>query len=583
MKKRWIIGAADHALQSRLSTALNISPLVSGILINRGIRDTTSAGEFLNVSYKNLIDPFRLNDMEKAVGRLLQTIKQKGRILVSGDYDVDGVTASALYLEFFRKLGVDARLYIPDRIRDGYGLNENIVHIAKSHDIDLILTADCGTSSTAPIRSAKESGIDVIVTDHHECPQELPPAFALLNPNRHDSTYPFKGLPGAGVAFKLIQAITMALSSDQKFRTPHSALHILEDFLSSCLDLVALGVIADVAPLTGENRYFVKEGLKLLSAEKRPGVAALKEAAGIKGNDVSAGTVSFMLAPRINASGRLSTADDAVRLLTTDNPEEARGIALYLDGVNQERQKIEAKIRNEARDRILKEMDAEKENVFVMASREWHQGVVGIVASKIVDEFYRPCVMISLQEDGRGKGSARSIPGFNLYEGLEACKDLLEKFGGHKYAAGLTIRESNIPLLRDRLSDIVSERVKKEDFTPRLVMDAEIDPEDINFPLLREMALLPPYGVSNPEPVILSRGLRVAESRLVGKDHLKVKLRRGKSFWDGIGFSMASAYNNIIKSAGEIDIAYTPELNLWNGTYRIQLKLKDIRDSETNA
>jgi len=583
MKKRWITGAVDHALQSRLSTALNISPLVSGILINRGIRDTTSAGEFLNVSYKNLIDPFRLNDMEKAVGRLLQTIKQKGRILVSGDYDVDGVTASALYLEFFRKLGVDARLYIPDRIRDGYGLNENIVHIAKSHDIDLILTADCGTSSTAPIRSAKESGIDVIVTDHHECPQELPPAFALLNPNRHDSTYPFKGLPGAGVAFKLIQAITMALSSDQKFRTPHSALHILEDFLSSCLDLVALGVIADVAPLTGENRYFVKEGLKLLSAEKRPGVAALKEAAGIKGNDVSAGTVSFMLAPRINASGRLSTADDAVRLLTTDNPEEARGIALYLDGVNQERQKIEAKIRNEARDRILKEMDAEKENVFVMASREWHQGVVGIVASKIVDEFYRPCVMISLQEDGSGKGSARSIPGFNLYEGLEACKDLLEKFGGHKYAAGLTIRESNIPLLRDRLSDIVSDRVKKEDFTPRLVMDAEIDPEDINFPLLREMALLPPYGVSNPEPVILSRGLRVTESRLVGKDHLKVKLRRGKSFWDGIGFSMASAYNNIIKSAGEIDIAYTPELNLWNGTYRIQLKLKDIRDSETNA
>ncbi len=566
----------DVALQSHLSAELNISPLVSRILVNRGIMDTTSASEFLNVSYKNLIDPFRLNDMEKAVGRLLQTIKQKGRILVSGDYDVDGVTASALYLEFFRKLGVNAGLYIPDRIRDGYGLNENVVHIAKSQDIDLILTADCGTSSTAPIRLAKESGIDVIVTDHHECPEELPPAFAMLNPNRHDSTYPFKGLPGVGVAFKLIQALTMALSSDSKSLT-------FDDDLSSYLDLVALGVIADVAPLTGENRYFVKEGLKLLSAEKRPGVAALKEAAGIKGNDVSAGTVSFMLAPRINASGRLSTADDAVRLLITDNPEEARGIALYLDGVNQERQKIEAKIRNEARDRILKEMDAEKENVFVMASREWHQGVVGIVASKIVDEFYRPCVMISLQEDVRGKGSARSISGFNLYEGLEACKDLLEKFGGHKYAAGLTIRESNIPLLRDRLSDIVSERVKKEDFTPKLAVDAEIDPEDINFPLLREMALLPPYGVSNPEPVILSRGLRVTESRLVGKDHLKVKLRRGKSFWDGIGFSMASAYNNIIKSAGEIDIAYTPELNLWNGTYRIQLKLKDIRDSEANA
>src|SRR3989337_1500537 len=455
VKKRWVIEERDHALESYLSRELNIAPLVSRILINRGIKDVLSGSEFLHASPSSLIDPFLLNDMEKAAAFLIQAIHEKRRILIYGDYDVDGVTASALYLEFFRKLGVDAMLYIPDRIRDGYGLNENVVHIAQSHDIDLILTADCGTSSTAPIRSAKESGIDVIVTDHHECPQELPPAFAMLNPNRHDSTYPFKGLPGVGVAFKLIQALTLALSSDSKFLT-------FDDDLSSYLDLVALGVIADVAPLTGENRYFVKEGLKLLSAEQRPGVAALKEAAGIKGNDVSAGTVSFMLAPRINASGRLSTADDAVRLLITDNPEEARGIALYLDGVNQERQKIEAKIRNDARDRILKEMDAEKENVFVMASREWHQGVVGIVASKIVDEFYRPCVMISLQEDGRGKGSARSIPGFNLYEGLEACKDLLEKFGGHKYAAGLTIKEDNIPLLRDRLSDIVAERVKKE-------------------------------------------------------------------------------------------------------------------------
>ncbi len=579
MKKRWIIGAGDAALEDQLSNDLNISSLVSRILINRGIRDLTSAGEFLNVSYKNLIDPFMLNDMEKSVGRLLQTIKQKGRILVSGDYDVDGVTASALYLEFFRKLGVDARLYIPDRIRDGYGLNENVVHIARSNGIDVILTADCGTASVVPIKSAMDIGIDVIVTDHHECPLELPEAFALINPNRHDSTYPFKGLPGVGVAFKLIQALTAALSSDSKFRKMNSSINTIDD-ISSYLDLVALGVIADVAPLTGENRYFVKEGLKLLSAEKRPGVAALKEVAGIKGNDVSAGTVSFMLAPRINASGRLSTADDAVKLLTTDNREEAKGIAIYLDGLNQERQKVEANIRNEARDRILKETDAVKENVFVMASRDWHQGVVGIVASKIVDEFYRPCVMISLQEDGMGRGSARSIPGFNLYEGLEACSDLLEKFGGHKYAAGLTIMESNVPLLRERLSGIVAERVTKEEFTPRLVIDAEFAPEDINFPLLKEMALLPPYGVSNPEPVIVSRGLRVTEARTVGKDHLKVKLRRGRTFLDGIGFNMASAYNNIIKSDTDIDVAYTPELNLWQGTYRIQLKLKDMRDSE---
>ncbi|MEK6712610.1 MAG: single-stranded-DNA-specific exonuclease RecJ, partial [Nitrospirota bacterium] len=467
MKKRWIIGEGDFAVQEHLSAELNISPLISRILINRGIRDISSANEFLNVSYKNLIDPFRLNDMDKAVDRLKEIIRKKGRLLVSGDYDVDGVTASALYLEYFRKQGVEAGLYIPDRIRDGYGLNEAVVHMAKSQGIDVILTADCGTTSIAPIRLARSYGIDVIVTDHHECPHELPETFAFLNPNRHDSTYPFKGLPGVGVAFKLIQALTMSFSDD----------------LSSYLDLVALGVIADVAPLTGENRYFVKEGLKLLSEEKRPGIAALKDVAGIKGNVVSTGTVSFMLAPRINAAGRLSRADDAVKLLTTSDIEEATRIALYLDRVNQDRQKIELKIKNEVRDKILKEMDAEKEKVFVLASREWHQGVVGIVASKIVDEFYRPCVLISMQENGVGKGSARSIPGFNLYEGLESCSELIEKFGGHKYAAGLTIKETNIPLLRDRLSEIVAERVKKEDFIPRLVMDAEIDIEDINFPL----------------------------------------------------------------------------------------------------
>ena len=225
-------------------------------------------------------------------------------------------------------------------------------------------------------------------------------------------------------------------------------------------------------------------------------------------------------------------------------------------------------------------MDAENDKVFFMASREWHQGVVGIVASKIVDEFYRPCVLISMQDKGIGKGSARSIPGFNLYEGLESCSELLEKFGGHKYAAGLTIKETNIPLLRDRLSEIVADRVKKEDFIPRLVMDAEIDIEDINFPLLKEMALLPPYGVSNPEPVIVSRGLRVSDPRLVGKDHLKVKIKRGTALFDGIGFSMASAYNNIVRTEREIDVAYTPEINLWKGTYSIQLKLRDMRISE---
>ncbi|MBI5756853.1 MAG: single-stranded-DNA-specific exonuclease RecJ [Nitrospirae bacterium] len=594
MKKRWIIGEGDSALQEQLCAAINITPLVSRILINRGIRDITSARDFLQVSYRNLIDPFLLNDMEKAVSRITDVIRNKGRIMICGDYDVDGVTASALYIEFFKKYGVDGTLYIPDRMREGYGLNEAAVLMARSQGIDVILTADCGTTSTAPVRLAQSLGIDVIVTDHHEPPKELPDAFAMINPNRHDSTYPFKGLAGVGVAFKLVQALSQMLEArsqrlEVRSQKSEARINLTSDFwpltssnddLSSCLDLVALGTIADVAPITGENRFFVKEGLRLLTEGKRVGIAALKDAAGMRGGDVTAGAVGFILAPRINASGRLSKADMAVRLLTTKDPEEARHIASYLNQMNEERQRIEAKIKNEVREKIAKEMDINREKVIVMASGEWHQGVIGIVASKIVDEFYRPCILISLQEDGNGKGSARSIPGFNIYEGLEECSDLIEKFGGHKYAAGLTIKGANIPLLRERLSVVAGDRLSEEDFIPRLIMDAEIDLEEISFPLLKEMTLLPPYGVANPEPVIVSRGLRVMEPKLVGKDHLKIKLRRGGTYLDCIGFNMASAYNNIIKTGGEIDAAYTPELNLWNGTYGIQLKLKDMRVSD---
>ncbi len=589
LKKRWIIGDRDCALENHLSKELSIAPLVSRILINRGIKDVTSGREFLQVSSASLLDPFLLNDMEKAVEFLIKAIHERRRILIYGDYDVDGVTASALYLEFFRKHGADADLHIPDRIIEGYSLNEAAVQMARSRGIEIILTADCGTSSIAPVRLAQSLGMDVIVTDHHEPPKELPDAFALINPNRQDSTYPYKGLTGVGVAFKLIQALSITMSGPDGSSRLNSSnrsiglngLNCLNDLngLDSYLDLVALGTIADVAPLTGENRFFVKEGLALLTKEKRAGIAALKEVAGIAGGDVTGGTVGFILAPRINAAGRLSKAEVAVRLLTTSDYQEARAIAGYLNQTNQERQRIESRIRDEVRDKIFRELDMEREKVIVMASREWHQGVIGIVASKIVDEFYRPCILISLQEDGSGKGSARSIPRFNIYQGLEACSDLLDKFGGHKYAAGLTIKGTNIPLLCERLSAVITERLEKEDLIPQIIMDAEIDLEEINFPLLKEMTLLPPYGMANPEPVIVSKRLRTTESKIVGKDHLKIRLRKGGACLDSIGFSMGSAYNEIIKSGREIDVAYTPELNFWNGTYGVQLKLKDLRPS----
>lgn len=572
IKKRWVIEEGDHALENQLARDLNITPLVSRILINRGIKDVSSGRDFLDASPSSLSDPFLLNGMERAVVRILKAIEDRRRILIYGDYDVDGVTASALYLDFLRKCGADVDLHIPDRMKEGYSLNEAAVRMARSRQVDLIITADCGTSSTGPIKLAQSLGIDVIVTDHHEPPKDLPDAFALINPNRHDSTYPFKGLTGVGVAFKLAQALS-------EFGMRNGEWGFNED-LFSYLDLVALGTIADVAPLTGENRFFVKHGLKLLTEGKRAGIVALKEVAGIARGEVTAGTVGFALAPRMNAAGRLAGAGAAVKLLTTEDPSEASYIAGYLEQANQERQRIETRIRNEIRERVVKEVDLAHENVIVMASREWHQGVIGIVASKIVEEFYRPCILISLQEDGSGKGSARSIPGFNIYEGLEACSDLLDRFGGHKYAAGLTLGDANIPLLRERLSKVAAERLKEEDFIPEITMDAEIDLEEISFPLLKEMALLPPYGISNPEPLIVTRRLRMMEPRIVGRDHLKIKLRKGRAYFDGIGFSMGSAYNDIIKRGEVVDAAYTPELNFWNGTYGIQLKLRDMRPSE---
>lgn len=572
MQKRWVIGERDVELEGHLSRELNINILTSRILINRGVRDVKSGKEFLNISSANLIDPFLMNDMEKAVGRIIKALQNKERILIFGDYDVDGVTASTLYKEFFKSLGVEVQIHIPDRMTEGYSLNEGAMHKANADKCTLIITADCGTSSIAPVKLAQGLGIDVIVTDHHEPPEVIPDAYAFLNPNRHDSTYPFRGLTGVGVAFKFIQAISQRMSFKNNLTSNID--------IFSLLDLVALGTIADVAPITGENRYFVKEGLRLLTEEKRIGISALKEVSGIAGGEVNVGTVGFMLAPRINASGRLARADSAVRLLSSEDREEALVIAGHLDMTNQERQKIEIKIKNEVRELVLKERETEDKKVIVLASKEWHQGVIGIVASKIVDEFYRPCILIHLDEDGTGKGSARSIPGFNIFEGLEDCKDLLDRFGGHKYAAGLSIKESNIPLLRERLSSLISEKLNEQDFIPEIKMDAEIGLEDINFPLLKEMILLRPHGISNPEPVICTKGLSITEPRVVGKDHLKIKLKKGKIFLDGIGFSMASAYNNLIKSSDNFDVAYTPELNLYKGTYGIQLKLKDLKQGD---
>jgi single-stranded-DNA-specific exonuclease len=566
--KRWVQTDLDPEAHERMVREMGLHAATASALIRRGLRTPDAVRSFLNPSAADLLDPFRLNGMERAVSRIHQAIRHSERVVIYGDYDVDGITATTLYLDFFKRQGLEADFYIPHRLKEGYGLNESAIHTLHNRGTALLITADCGTTSVDEIRLASSLGMDVIVTDHHEVPSEIPPAAALLNPKRADSGYPEQGLCTAGLAFKVIQAFTGNLNID-------------------ALDLVALGTIADVSPLMGENRYLVKEGLRQLTAGRRPGIRALKEAAGLQEGPVKAGTVGFTLAPRINASGRLGDAQDAVRLLTTQSPEEARRIAQTLNLQNRQRQEIEERITEEACARVASECDLKKDGCIVLASRQWHPGVVGIVAARLVERYYRPTVLLAVDADGTAKGSARSIAGFHLCEGLGRCRNFLTRFGGHYSAAGLTLREENIPALRKGLSAAALEVLGPEDFQPRLVIDATVAWGDLTLRLVDELESLAPFGPSNPEPTLRLRGVLAVNPRIVGNNHLKfcVRERAGSpganagGLIDVIGFRMGDRMA-VLKDGSALDLAFTPERNTWQGRDKVQLRLKDIRVSQ---
>jgi single-stranded-DNA-specific exonuclease len=484
---------------------------------------------------------------------------------------VDGITATALYLDYFRSRGLECEFYIPHRMKEGYGLNESAIRMLHNRGAALLITADCGTTSLDEIRLASSLGMDVIVTDHHEVPSELPPAVALLNPKRADAGYPEKGLCTAGLAFKVIQALT----GDRK---------------AVGLDLVALGTIADVSPMKGENRFLVKEGLKQLTTGDRPGIRALKAASGLSEGPVRTGTVGFTLAPRINASGRLGDARDAVRLLTTDSSEEADRIAQSLNSQNRQRQELEERMIREACAMVETEVDFKTEGCIVLASREWHPGVVGIAAARLVERYYRPTVLLSTDADGVAKGSARSIAGFNMCEALRRCRGHLIRFGGHSAAAGLTLRAEKLPALRRDLSAAAFESLAPEDFLPKLVIDSAVEWDEISLRLAGELECLSPFGPANPEPTLLLRGVAPFGARIVGNNHLKFGARRGADtsgapfgdWMDVIGFRMGDRLS-VLSSGSEVDLAFTPERNNWQGREKVQLRLKDIRVSQRNT
>lgn len=551
------ISSPEISLQNDFSRSLGISKILAQILVNRGLRTVDDARKFLDAKPAHLLDPFSFSDMGKAVDIIKKAAKNKDKVMIFGDYDVDGITALVLLKNTLKKIGIDAQHYLPHRIKEGYGLTKNILQVAKEKKIKLLITVDCGTSSHKEIEELVKNNIDVIITDHHEpALTELPPASSIINPKVKDSGYQYKDLAGVGVAYKLCQAITGSTLSEE-------------------LDLVSLGTIADVVPLTGENRIIVKEGLSRLEATKRPGLRALIESAGIRNRRFTSTFVSFILGPRINASGRMDTAETSLRLLMSDNQEEADELAGIIEAHNRARQKVESKIMEEAQDLINKEINFKEHRVIVIAKEDWHQGVLGIVASKLADRFYRPAIVISLNEN-LCKGSGRSIKNFHLFSALSECSEFLNAFGGHAHAAGLVITKDNIEDFKRKINRLAHERLSLDDLLPGLDIDMELELSDLNERAVSELEALEPFGTGNPEPLFYTRGLKLrGEPQTLNRETLKFWTSDGNLTFQAIGFGM-SGFKESLLASGEFDLVYSPRIDNWQDESSVLLEVKDI-------
>lgn len=567
---RWIARAEpDPAVADLLARELNLPAALCRLLALRGFTQPETAKHYLKPRLEDLHDPFLLAGMAEAVARLQRAIGAGEKIFVHGDYDVDGICSAALFTRVLRSLGAQVQAFVPHRLTDGYDLGHAGVRAAAEFGATVILTGDCGIVAHDAVRAARDLGIDVIVTDHHTPGAELPDCVAVINPNRSDCGYPEKGLAGVGVAFKLCQALAAT------YGLPHDALWYY-------LDLVAVATIADLAPLTGENRTLTRYGLKVLKESKNPGLAALLRTAGLSEHPVlAAGQISHVLAPRINAVGRMSEAARGVKLLLEDDPANALAIAQTLEDENRTRQEVDRATLAAALDMLEGDYDPERNRVIVLAAEGWHPGVIGIVASRVVELLHRPTILIALEEGGeRGRGSARSIPAFHLYNALHACAHLLERFGGHKYAAGLEIRAEHIPLLRAELEEYAARVLQPDDLVPELCYDLELRLPEANADLLRLMRHLGPHGVGNPSPVFVARSVSISGyPKIVGENHLKLQLLQDGVQLPAIGFRMANRLNDLDVTRTAIDVAFQLHLDRFNGRDYLQAKLLDLRAS----
>jgi single-stranded-DNA-specific exonuclease len=572
LQRRWVLRQADESLVSGHAEQLQISRLLARILILRGLADTQAAKRYLSSSLRSdLPSPFMMAGMEPAAERIVRAVKDKETIGVWGDYDVDGTTGAAVLVSFLRAAGAEPVYHVPHRIDEGYGLNIDGLKRLREQGVTLAVTVDCGISNAREVEAANDFGLDVVVVDHHLPPNELPAAVAVINPHRRDCPFPDKGLCAAGLAFYLVMGLRARLREVGWFKD------FPEPDIRRYLDIVTLGTIADMVPLQGVNRTLIRRGLAELASSARPGVVALKQVANIAAGAVSAGQVGFQLGPRINAAGRVDYGRKIVELLTTDSSEVALRIARELDENNRQRRAIEAEVLAQALGQVEARVNRGERYTLVLAGEGWHAGVLGIVASRIVEKFYRPTVVIGVS-GGEGKGSGRSIRGFHMVEGLRRSAAHLEKFGGHEYAGGLSIKMENLEPFSVAFEQAAREILASDDLMPLLEIDAALHFSAIGLPLMREIDFLKPFGVGNPEPLFMTEKAQVCERREFSGG-VRFHLREAERVLGGVFFGAGEDFPG--RPGESLDLAYRLNENQWNGATSVELKIVDTRPAQS--
>jgi len=564
MSFRWVFAQPEEEKYvPELGNKLGIPDKIARLLAIRGIKTYDDAEYFFRPKIDNLHDPFLMKDMDVGAERLALAIRKSEKVLVYGDYDVDGTTATSCIYTFLKEFGVDADYYIPHRFKEGYGINPDGIKYAEEIKASLIVSVDCGITAIEEAKVAKEKGIDLIICDHHTVGDEIPDAVAVLDPKRPDCNYPFDGLSGAGVGFKLIQGTI------KKLGLPESVSY-------KFLDLVAISIASDIVPIIDENRVLMKAGLNMIQKSPRVGIKALLDLIKVSKDEVNTAKIVFSIGPRINAAGRMGDASTAVKLMISETLSEAKAHAYELESINLKRRDTDSKTMKEAMAQIDEDFNMEETSTIVLYAEGWHLGVIGIVASRLVDLYHRPAIMLS-KVNGKVKGSARSIKGFNIYKAIKKCEDLLEQFGGHEFAAGLTLTEKNLSEFRRRMNELAFTDLSENSFEPELTIDAKLDLGEVDMKFWKLLSQFEPFGPGNLRPIFVSQNVKaVGEPTIVGNGHLKMRVKQENSgVFDTIGFNMHE-YLPDVRNGNPFQVAYVIEENNWNGRRTLQLRLKDI-------